>query len=77
MSAIEDFDSRIWDKFAKSIGVSAPFVRRRVASLSTLIESKAHGVADRLSEESDDRPILARLVELTMRRADQLRRQAG
>ena len=77
MSAIEDLDARIWGKFAEDMGLSAPYVRRRVLALSQTVIDQCPAVAMHIAEEGFGGEILTRLVELISSRADLLRKLMG
>jgi serine/threonine-protein kinase HipA len=73
MSAIEDLDARIWGKFADEVGLSAPFVRRRVLELSRLVIEQCAAVSARLAEEGFAGPTLNLLKQVIASRAEVLR----
>ena len=73
MSAIEDLDARIWGKFAEEVGLSGPFVRRRVLELSRLVIGRSASVSARLSEEGFAGTTLHLLDEVITSRDETLR----
>ena len=77
MSAIEDLDARIWSKFAQDMGLSAPYVRRRVLALSQAVISHCPDVTRQIEEEGFGGETLLRLVEVVSTRAELLRKLQG
>lgn len=73
MSAIEDLDARIWGKFADEVGLSGPFVRRRVLELSHLVIDRCAAVSARLAEEGFAGGTLNLLQQVIASRAEVLR----
>lgn len=51
MSAIENLDRRVWSKFASDIGVSGPFVLRRVPELCRKVVNSCPSVVQRIADE--------------------------
>ena len=65
-----------WDRFAKSVGLAPPFVRRRVAALAALAVEHAEGTAGELAVSGLDGDALRGFAERVAGRARQLARTA-
>lgn len=61
-----------WNRFAKSAGVSAPFVRRRVRELAGLALERSGSAAEELAVPGMDPDSLAGFAERVRKRARQL-----
>ncbi len=65
-----------WDRFAKSVGLAPPFVRRRVAALAALAIERAEGTAGELAASGLDGDALGAFAMQVAGRARQLARTA-
>jgi serine/threonine-protein kinase HipA len=68
-STLQEFTPETWDDFAKEIGLGAPFIRRRAATLSALALERLAEVADRIAAEGFGGEPLARFVDIIADRA--------
>ncbi len=73
MSALETLDARVWAKFAENVGLSVPFVRKRVVELSKLIIEQCDGVSRGLTSNDFDTETTAKLAKTLPERARMLR----
>ncbi|MBI5941777.1 MAG: type II toxin-antitoxin system HipA family toxin [Caulobacterales bacterium] len=71
-ASLEEFTPDTWSDFGREIGMSAPFVRRRVAALAELILARVEGVAGEISAAGFEGAELRRFVTIVRRRAQTL-----
>ena len=67
---LQDFRADTWDEFAKDVGLTAPYTRRRVRELARAVSSNARGVANDLAELDMDREALASFTSIVIERAE-------
>ena len=68
-ATLDEMDSRGWERFAADAGLGRPFVYRRVAEISALVESQAGEAAGELEDAELDTAALARLADMVAGRA--------
>lgn len=66
---LDEFTSETWGDFGREIGVSAPFVKRRAATLTELVLERIEDVAAEISAAGFEGPELHRYVEVIRNRA--------
>jgi serine/threonine-protein kinase HipA len=75
-ATLEDMTDRTWERFAKDIGMAAPFVRRRAGEMAALAADRAQVVADGLKLPFLDAAALDGYAELVRDRAAKVSRIA-
>src|SRR5690606_9850187 len=55
---------RHWERFAKEAGLAFPQVRRRLLDLARALPRAARDVQRRFAAEGNDRPVIARVVDV-------------
>ena len=68
-SRIEEFREDTWAVFARDVGVTWPYVRRRVQQLAQAIDQRAHPVASRIAEQGFDAEALSSFATIVRERA--------
>ena len=71
-ATLEELRRGDWDRFARSVGIAAPFVRRRVAELAELAGNRAGAVAGELAVTGLNPDALAGFAERVTDRARRL-----
>lgn len=72
-ATLEEIDDSTWPKFAADAGLAAPFVRRRVKDLASVVADSTSSVAERISMPGLSQADLARFAALIAARAARLR----
>jgi hypothetical protein len=67
---------RTWERFAKDIGMAAPFVRRRAGEMAALAADRAQATADALKLPILDAAALDGYAQLVVSRASKVSRIA-
>ncbi|HAJ46443.1 MAG TPA: kinase [Alphaproteobacteria bacterium] len=75
-AVLEEMTERTWERFAKDIGMTAPFVRRRAGEMAALASDQAQPAADALKLPFLDAAALDRHAELVRTRAAKVMRIA-
>lgn len=70
---LDHLDAKAWARFAEDMGLGGPFVRRRVAALTSDAAERAPKVAKVLADQGGDRETLDALVTLVRERAVKVR----
>jgi serine/threonine-protein kinase HipA len=68
-ATLEAFTSSTWEDFAREIGMSAPFVRRRAAVLAERTLEALPAATDEIANAGFEGPELRRIQEIVQRRA--------
>ncbi|MBP7703779.1 MAG: type II toxin-antitoxin system HipA family toxin [Caulobacter sp.] len=68
-ATLDEFTSETWSDFAREIGMSAPFVKRRADVLAASVLERIEGVAATISDAGFEGPELFRYVEIISGRA--------
>lgn len=72
-STLGEMDDKGWAAFAASTTLGLPLIRRRVAEISEAVKSHAEEVATELMHAGLDEPLLSRIAELVVGRAERCR----
>jgi serine/threonine-protein kinase HipA len=69
-ATLDDFRPDTWDEFAKDVGTTPTYIRRRVPSLAAAIIAQAPNVVQQLSDYELDSDALAAYADIIRRRAE-------
>ena len=75
-SDLKEFTPHLWDRFAKTIEVGAPYFRRRFIRLGQLVHQQAEHIAAVIAKQGFDRDALEGFAEIAKSRSAKLLEQA-